>query len=137
MADAAGAITNGFNESDIVIINRGMCWFHCKKACDKQLLKIHDKDKRSDLIQGIVTLQLAQTPDIFRSASKLFIDEWSKDADYDIQVFIQYFKSEWIEKNSNWFESYNHPNDAGSTSNNNGNEFINGVIKEEDTLRNL
>ncbi len=34
MADAAGAITNGFNESDIVIIIRGMCWFHCKKSCD-------------------------------------------------------------------------------------------------------
>jgi hypothetical protein len=29
-----------------------------KKSCDKQLLKVHDKDKRSDLIQGIVTLQL-------------------------------------------------------------------------------
>jgi hypothetical protein len=85
MVDAAGAITNGFNESDIVIIIRGMCSFHCKKSCDKQLLKVHDKDKRSDLIQGIVTLQLAQTPDIFRSASKLFIDEWSKDADDDIQ----------------------------------------------------
>ena len=55
MADAAGAITNGFNESDIVIIIRGMCWFHYKKACDKQLLKVHDKDKRSDFIQGIVT----------------------------------------------------------------------------------
>ena len=53
-------------------------------------MKVHDKDKRSDLIQGIVTLQLAQTPDIFRSASKLFIDEWSKDADDDIQVFIQF-----------------------------------------------
>jgi hypothetical protein len=85
MEDAAGAITNGFNESDIAIIIRGMCWFHCKKSYDKQLLKVLDKDKRSDLIQGIVTLQLAQTPDIFRSASKLFIDEWSKDADDDIQ----------------------------------------------------
>ncbi len=48
-------------------------------------MKVHDKDKKSDLIQGIVTLQLAQTPDIFRSASKLFIDEWFKDADDDIQ----------------------------------------------------
>jgi hypothetical protein len=132
MADAAGAITNGFNESVIIIIIRGMCWFHCKKSCYKQLLKLHDKDKRSDLIQGFVTLKLAQTPDIFRSASKLFIDEWSKDADDDIQVFIQYFKSEWIDNNSNWFESYNHPNDAGSTSNNNGNESINGLIKAED-----
>jgi hypothetical protein len=73
---------------------------------------------------------------IFRSASKLFIDEWSKDADDDIQVFIQYFKSEYIDNNSSWFESYNQPNDAGSTSNNKCNESINGVIKAEDILRN-
>ena len=48
-------------------------------------------------------------------------------------MFIRYFKSEWIDQNSNWFEGYNHPNDAGSTSNNNGNESVNGVIKREDT----
>ena len=52
-------------------------------------------------------------------------------------LFIKYFKDEWIDNNSNWFESYNHPNDAGSTSNNNGNESINGIIKTEGTLRNL
>ena len=38
MADDAGSITNGFNESFIQIIIRGMCWFHCKKAADRQLI---------------------------------------------------------------------------------------------------
>ena len=137
MADAAKAITNGFNESEIKIFIRGMCWFHCKKACDKQIVKVHDENKRSDIIQGIITLQLSQTPEIFGAASKLFIEEWSKDMDEDVKIFIKYFKDEWIDNNSNWFESYNHPNDAGSTSNNNGNESINGIIKTEGTLRNL
>jgi hypothetical protein len=36
MADAAEAITNGIEESGIIIIIRGMCWFHCKKSVDKQ-----------------------------------------------------------------------------------------------------
>ena len=39
MADAAGAITNGIEEADITIIVRGMCWFHCKKSIDKQIVK--------------------------------------------------------------------------------------------------
>ncbi len=34
MADAAGAITNGIEEADIIIKVRGMCWFHCKKSVD-------------------------------------------------------------------------------------------------------
>jgi hypothetical protein len=51
--------------------------------------------------------------------------------------FLEYFKSEWIDINSHWYEGYNNPNNAGSTSNNNGNESINGLIKREDTLRNL
>ncbi len=57
--------------------------------------------------------------------------------DEDVRIFIKYFKDNWINNNSNWFEGYNHPNNAGSTFNNNGNESVNGLIKREDTLRNL
>ncbi len=38
MADAAEAIINGIDGSDIIIITRGMCWFHCKKSVDKQII---------------------------------------------------------------------------------------------------
>ena len=42
-----------------------------------------------------------------------------------------------LRKNSNWFEGYNHPLNAGAALTNNGNEVINVVIKKEDTLRAL
>jgi uncharacterized protein YneR len=137
MADAAEAITNGIEESDIIIIIRGMCWFHCKKSVDKQIIKVKDSNKRSASITSIICLQLSQTPAIFKAASKLFLNEYILDEDEDVRIFIKYFKDNWIDINSNWFEGYNHPNNAGSTSNNNGNESVNGLIKREDTLRNL
>ena len=37
MADAAGAITNGFAESGFALNKRGMCWFHAKSAIDKKV----------------------------------------------------------------------------------------------------
>ena len=137
MADAAAAITNGITESTIIIIIRGMCWFHCKKATDRQIVKVKDESKRSTIIQSIICLQLSQTPDIFKAASKLFLNEFECDMDEDVTIFIKYFKENWLDINSNWFESYNHPHNAGSISTNNGNESINGLIKREDTLRNL
>jgi len=137
MADAAGAITNGIEEADITIIVRGMCWFHCKKSIDKQIVKIKNLDKKSDIIQCICILQLSQTPAIFFAATKLFLNQYYDDEDEDVSDFLEYFKSEWIDINSHWYEGYNNPNNAGSTSNNNGNESINGLIKREDTLRNL
>ena len=43
-----------------------MFWFHCKKATDKQLLKVLDDEKKSEIIQYIIALfQLSQTPSIF------------------------------------------------------------------------
>jgi hypothetical protein len=50
MADAAEAITNGIEESGIIIIIIGMCWFHCKKSVDKQIIKVKDSNKRSAII---------------------------------------------------------------------------------------
>ena len=46
MDDAAEAITNGIEESGIIIIIRGMCWFHCKKSVDKQIIEVKDSNKR-------------------------------------------------------------------------------------------
>ena len=106
MADVAKAITNGIEESGITIIIRGMCWFHCKKSVDKHIVKIKAKDKRSAIITSIISLQLCQTPDIFKAATKLFLNEYLFDVDEDVRIFINYFKE-------NWHEGYNHPNNAG------------------------
>ena len=58
---------------------------------------------------------MSQIPSIFHAAYKLFINEWLEDEDEDVEIFIKYFKAEWIDINYNWFEGFNHPNDAGTT----------------------
>ena len=63
--------------------------------------------------------------------------ECEEDDDDDVIDFIKGFKKEWLDQNQNWFEGWNHPNNAGSPSTNNGNEACNGVIKSEETFREL
>ena len=70
MADAAGAITNGFRLAGFTGI-RGMCWFHVTKALKSRLAKIND-ELSAKIRSDIHFLQLSQTPAIFDSASKLF-----------------------------------------------------------------
>ena len=47
-------------------------------------------------------------------------------------TFIEYFRDEWVNKRSNWFEGWNDQNNAGTPITNNGNEAVNGVFKAED-----
>jgi hypothetical protein len=137
MADAAQSISNGFVESELDCGIRGICWFHCKKSIDKRLTKVRDKDKKVFLLSSIYKLQVCQTPEIFKCASALFVEQCLDDEDHEVVDFITGFKEEWLDQNSTWFEGYNFPKNAGSPSTNNGNEGINGVIKTEDTLREL
>ena len=69
MADAAPAITNGFNESSIECVTRGMCWFHCKNNTDKHV-QIHDLEKRAKIISMSIAVK-SNTGYIF-SRSKTF-----------------------------------------------------------------
>ena len=61
--------------------------------------------------------------DIFEVATKLFLKEWANDQDNDVVDFIDYFKKEWLDMNSNWFEGYNHPENRGSPSTNTYNGY--------------
>lgn len=76
MADAAGAITIGFQESALRerIYRRGMCWFHVKKATDQRLV-VKDPNVRAKLIADMITMQLCQTPEIFEAES-FFKPQW-------------------------------------------------------------
>ena len=102
MADAAGAITNGFLESSLIHLIRAMCWFHCKNAVDKKLNAISDKIIRAEIISEICILQLCQTPTIFEAGVKLFILKWANIENLEVRVFIAYLKKEWIDQNSNF-----------------------------------
>ena len=141
MADSAHAISNGYFESElsgnITCGVRGNCWFHCKKNIDKRLVSVKNPQKKSFLLASLYQLQVCQSPTIFKAASALFVLLCEADEDSDVVNFIKVFKAEWIDQNYNWFEGYNYPNNAGSPSTNNGNEACNGVIKSEDTLREL
>jgi hypothetical protein len=139
MADSAHSITNGFYESeaagDTICGERGNCWFHCKKSIDKRLFRVRDPIKKSFLLSSLVKLQVSPTPNIFKYGVALFILECQDDDDPEVVTFINDFKAEWIDQN--WFEGWNYPNNAGSPSTNNGNEGCNGVLKAEDTMREL
>jgi hypothetical protein len=136
-ADAAGAIGKGFRLSKINNGVRGTCWFHCKKSFKIGLASVKDEKKKAELLSDVYLLQLSQTPDIFKAASALFVEKYLADDDERVVSFIEDFSKEWIDQNNTWYESYNHPNNAGSCSTNNGNESINKVIKLQDTLRKL
>lgn len=136
IADAAPAITNGFMESSLGprLRTRIVCWFHVKKAIDKKLISlVRDKTKRSQLISGIVYMQLCQTPAVFKSAVELFYKKWAGDA--DVADFLEYLKLQWIDQNSNWYEGCAYPLN-GVPLTNNGNESYNAVIKKYYTNRN-
>jgi hypothetical protein len=135
MADAAGAITNGFRSAGFTGV-RGMCWFHVTKALKSRLAKLND-DTAALIKADIHFLQLCQTPAIFKSASNLFLQKWRDEQQNDEQVleFLKYFEKEWLIENPNWFEGYSHPKNVAAPSTNNGNESINGLIKKGYTLR--
>ena len=98
MADAADAITNGFNESllGVNLNKRLMCWFHCKNAIDKKLSLIRDLASRAVVITQIVIMQLSQTPEIFQAAVIFFLEQWTSNTDVNpgLDSFLENFRKE-------------------------------------------
>lgn len=121
VSDAAGSIHNGFRAvfgDDIIIV---MCWFHAKKAMEKQSRLIVQKANQAEILKDIEYLHLASTPEMFRYGAQLFLTKWSTTE----SEFCAYFSDEWLIKNPNWF--------IGAASfvpcHNNALEAANGVLK--------
>lgn len=72
-------------------------------------------------------MQLAQSDDIFKAASELFLLKWSKQS----EGLTTYFKKEWLILHKNWHEGYR----KKTPSTNNAQESHNKNIKDEHTLR--
>ena len=53
-----------------------------------------NKEKKSNMLTDITRLQLSQTPDIFKSASALFVKKYENDEDERVVTVIRTFKSE-------------------------------------------
>ena len=96
-ADVAVAIGKGFAESKLDTGIRVTCWFHCKKSIDKRLTKVRDQDKKVFLLSSIYKLQVCQTPEIFKCASALFVEQCLDDEDHEVVDFITGFKEEWLD----------------------------------------
>lgn len=99
LADAAWCIKNGFAEKwpNATVL---MCYFHVAVKVDERLKKdFQDEKIRKMVKEDFHLLQLAQSPEVFQKASKLFINKY----EYN-RSFVEYFEKEWIKKNPNWFE---------------------------------
>lgn len=119
MADGAHAIGNGFRKvfgTDTIV---KMCWAHASK-------KMFEKSSIQELSNDISILQLASSESIFKTALKLFLEEWENEKE-----FISYFKKEWTHKNRNWYEGIC-PR-VGST--NNSQEGFHKTVKDQHTVR--
>lgn len=73
-------------------------------------------------------LQLARNPEDFDAASTLFMAKWR--VKYS-KLIDDYFESEWLTKNRNWYEGFR----IKTPSTNNALESFNNVIKNEHTMR--
>ena len=79
------------------------------------------KEDRPIIKQDINILQECGSNEIFDVASELFLKKWSRE-----QEFVKYFKKQWLDKNSGWFQGYA----IGIPDHNNANEADNRYIKE-------
>lgn len=108
LADAAPAITNGF-ERVFELTKRVFCWFHVKKAIEKESNKIEDKETRSQIMNDIIQFHHYVQTDSFKTVAKLMLTKWKQDYKNNKQVesFINYFMKQWLSpKRFGWFDHY-------------------------------
>lgn len=127
IADAAGAIQNGAKEV-WPLIEVIMCWFHMyKNVSDKVPTFLKELGKQSEFLADLQKLQVAKSKEIFNVAVHLFMEKWRQES-VDL---VNYFETQWVLKNSGWYESFASP----MPSTNNALESTNRVIKDEGTMR--
>jgi hypothetical protein len=78
----------------------------------------------------IYFLQTAVNVTEFQRLKGLFIQKWTNKT-AGVDLFLEYFQREWLDRNSNWFEGFQ----EGGISTNNGLESNNRWIKEDFTFR--
>lgn len=127
IADAAWAIRNAFmNEfgGGTVI----MCWFHVLKGVDPKAKSfLPNQLKQNQFFYDLQKLQLCPSREMFEKCSELFIQKWNSES----TDLMNYFRENWIDINSNWFEGVA----KCVPSTNNALESFNLTIKNEQTFR--
>lgn len=72
MADAAGAITNGFESVFGSGNKRAMCYFHVKQAIEKRLLTLNDIKLQIEILTDLKDVQRCQNKLLLDNAMTLF-----------------------------------------------------------------
>ena len=130
VADSADSITSGFKEVFGNEFTRVICWEHVKRAIDKRLIRIKNVSHRNELLADINLLQSCKVSQKFIVASNLFIQKW-RNISAETDEFIDYFASEWLNKNNSWHFSAS----AFVPFTNNGLESAYNVIRTDYTFR--
>lgn len=126
IADGAGSIQNGFKRvfgDDSLVL---MCWVHMIVKVKDHVASLIPSADQEDILNDVKRMQLISCPTTFHVVMMLFCEKWKK---YD--DFMAYFKKEWIDRNSQWYEKAN----LTTPSHKNALEAVNRVIKEEGTFR--
>ena len=109
-----------------------MCWAHEERAFDKRLKLIKNSKTEEKILGDNYHIQLSYSKDIFNLLISSFVDKWSQVNESAINVFLEYFRKEWVDSSNNGcYEGlcYLVP------STNNGLDGNNGSIKKCHTLR--
>jgi len=99
---AADGFAAAFGEQPVRLV----CWDSCFKEVTKNLqVTIKDNKVRRLIRQDIEVMHNSGSSEIFDQVQKLFFNKWStKSQSSDVSTFCEYFKENWIDKNSKWFE---------------------------------
>lgn len=127
IADGAEEIRQSIVEifPDIKLV---MCWAHASKKMKEHLDKyVKDPKMNQQIYADILKLQLSQSQEIFSKAAILFLHEHRAE-----ENFVNYFKKEWIDKRTGWYEGVSHM----CPSTNNAQEATHRAIKLLWTMHN-
>lgn len=125
IADGADAIRNAFYNTFSSAKFDVMCYVHVLRNCSKQ--PFASRSNKSLIFEDIRNMHLAPNKPTFNMMSNLFCKKW-----IELEPnFVAYFRKEWLNAHSNWYEGYSHY----TPSTNNALESHNAVIKRKITLR--
>ena len=89
---------------------------------------------QDDILQDIRDIQKCASDELFEKAMELFFSKYRQNINPNINDFLNYIDTEWVQKHPGWYEGFL---GALSVSTNNGLEAVNGTIKTYTAFRQL
>ncbi|RNA14103.1 hypothetical protein BpHYR1_024392 [Brachionus plicatilis] len=131
VAEADPAIEQAFGKVFKNKFERVLSWPHVLKEIDSKLNIIKDNRVRKCIREDIVNVQLHAETYNFKSVVSQVLKKWQNYQLDSANLFVDYFRENWIEKNSCWFEAFA-PQIAKT---NNALDLIDALVKKENSFR--